>query len=39
MSGVQIVEEAWDALEHFYGNRQVIVAPVVEELLMTKLSG
>ena len=37
--GVQIVEEAWDALEHFYGNRQVIVASVVEELLMTKLSG
>ena len=39
LSGVQVAKEAWAAHEHFYGNIQVIVATVVEELLMTKLAG
>ena len=26
LAGITLVEEAWDTLEHHYGNREIIVA-------------
>ena len=38
LSGVTVVEEAWQILENFYGNKQMIIACMVEELLSTRLN-
>ena len=38
LSGATSVEEAWDILGHHYGNREMIVATVIQELIETKLT-
>ena len=37
LAGVTEAHEAWRTLEYFYGNRQMIIATVVEQLLTTQL--
>ena len=37
LAGILSAVEAWEVLDGFYGNKDIIVATVVERLLNTKL--
>jgi hypothetical protein len=39
LAGIVSATEAWEVLDSFYGNKDIIVASVVEKLLNTKLLG
>ena len=38
LSGITSVEEAWEILGHHYGNKEMVIATVIQELLSARLT-